>query len=139
MARYGDEQQRYPNTGVDANLEINPDRIFITPDSPSLIDQVTVPQVTANQDNYPLPTREVVLFTTDASRNFTGFSGARPGLTVFANVGTQDGVIVNNSASSTTENRVLCHTAANITLNAGESVIIFYDYASSRWRTVGFI
>ena len=136
MARsYGDDRYELPD---DQRIFPDGDEIVIRTGDSSDIGQVTVPQVTANQNDYPLPSSAVVLFSTDVSRNFTGFAGARPGLTVFCNTGTQDGVIVHNSASSALTNRVLCHTGANITLNGGESAILIYDYAASRWRTVGF-
>ena len=139
MARYEGDPERYQSPNDLPALPFDLDQIAIQSEGSSQIDQVTVPQVTSNQNDYPVPSSGVILFSTDASRNFTGFAGARPGLTVFCNVGTQDGVIVNNSGSSAAANRVLCHTGANITLNAGESAILIYDYSSSRWRTVGFV
>lgn len=101
--------------------------------------QVTPPQVTANQNNYPMPAAEVVRFTTDAARTITGFAGARPGFTILVNVGSQNLVLANASVSSSAENQIVCHTGGNITLNAAESVIVFYDFGSSRWRTIGFV
>jgi hypothetical protein len=102
------------------------------------VGEVELDEVTANQDNFQLPLSLIIIFSTDASRNFTGFTPPRPGILVFCNGGSNDGVIVNNSGSSDAENRVLNHTGANITLNAGESVFLFYHYGSSRWRTIGF-
>src|SRR5262245_52098107 len=104
LSRYS-EDERYSSSDF-IPLDQGNDLPFIVPEDNSQIDQVTVPQVTANQNNYPLPPGGMVIFTTDASRNFTGFVGARPGLTVFYNGGSFDGVIVNNSGSSTAENRV---------------------------------
>jgi hypothetical protein len=103
------------------------------------VGQISPPQVTADQNNYKLPDGELIRLTTDASRTFTGFSPPRLGRFVICNVGAQDVVIANNSASSVAVNRVLCHTAANITLNPNESVEIIYDFASSKWRTIGFV
>lgn len=103
------------------------------------ISQNTPDQITANQNNYSLPVVEIVRLSTDASRTITGFAGARVGRFVIVNVGSQNLVIANNSGSSDAQNRVLCHTGADITLNANESVTIFYDYTSTMWRTVGFV
>jgi hypothetical protein len=100
--------------------------------------QVTPDQVLANQNNYALPAGELIRLSTDASRTFTGFAGARPGVFVVANVGVFDVVIAHQNAGSDAQNRVICHTGANITLNADESVSIIYDFSSLRWRTVGF-
>lgn len=99
----------------------------------------TYDQITANQNNYPLV--EVILhrFTTDASRTITGFLGMGPGIQVIANVGSNDLVLANDSASSDAQNRILSHTGANITLNPKESVPIIYDRASARVRTIGFV
>lgn len=141
MARYiFDEERRYRDSDPVNPLDRDGDLPFIPPpDDNSQIDQVTVPQVTADQNNYELPPGQIVIFSTDASRTFTGFKGARPGFTIFCNGGSFDGVVANNNAGSTTENRTLCHTGANITLNPNESAILFYDFANSRWRTVGFV
>lgn len=137
MARYLDEP-RYEGGDNFPGDRVDTGRPTITPADTSQIDQVTTEQVAADQNNYPLPPGELIRLSTDASRNFTGFSGARPGIFALCNVGGFDVVIVNSSGSSTTENMVLCHTGGNITLNPGESVFILYDFQSSRWRTVGF-
>lgn len=141
MARYTTDPRYDGGGSVNSTDRIDNDRIVIVPDNNSQIDQVTAPQATADQNNYALPPGELIRLSTDASRNFTGFSGARPGIFAIVNVGTvagRDVVIVNDSGGSAAENRVLCHTGGNITLNISESVFIVYDFASSRWRTVGF-
>lgn len=103
------------------------------------VEQVSPPQVTADQNNYTLSEAELVRLSTDASRTFTGFTPPRLGRFVICNVGSFDVVIAHDSASSDAVNHVLCHTGANITLNPNESVTIIYDFVSSRWRTVGFV
>lgn len=143
MARR-ETEDRYIDEGFD--LIVRDDEVVertVLPDNNTTIDQATTQQVTADQNNYALPAGQtfvtVVGFTTDAARTFTGFAGARPGIVIFCNRGSNNGVIANNNASSTDENRVLCHTGADITLNGNESAIMFYDYNSSKWRTVGFV
>lgn len=140
MARYYDDELRY-DTEIESQRSENIESQIrrITTDDSQQIDQITPDQVTADQNNYSLPEGELVRLTTDAARTFTGFAGARPGRFVIANVGSFDVVIANNSASSNAENRVLCHTGANITLNPGESTEIIYDFESLRWRTIGFV
>jgi len=139
MARYLDDR-RYEESGDVGLIDIGDNaQPIITRDDGSQIDQTTVPQVTADQNNYAIPPGELIRLSTDASRTFTGFSGSRPGLFVICNVGSQNVVIANDNAGSTAENRVLCHSGANITLNANESVLITYDFQSSRWRTIGFV
>lgn len=138
--RYAEDLRYDDGSGAGFFLRdrVENDRTVITPADNSQIDQVTTEQVTADQNNYALPPGELIRLSSDASRNFTGFSGARPGIFALANVGGFDVVIVNASGSSTAENQVLCHTGGNITLNPAESVFIVYDFQSSRWRTVGF-
>jgi hypothetical protein len=138
MPRYNDDFDRYGGGDVNSPIEIgNLDLpVTIAPDPGD--DQASV-SVTADQNNYGLPPSGFVIVSTDASRNFTGFTGARLGLTVFCNGGSFDAVIVNNSGSSTLQNRTLTHTGANITLNPGESALLFYDFVALRWRTIGFV
>lgn len=101
--------------------------------------QVTYPQITANQNNFPLATGFFFhRFTSDASRTITGFVGVGIGINVITNTGGNDLVLANNDAGSTAENRILCHTGANITLNPNESALILYDKTSARVRTIGF-
>lgn len=120
-------------------LDPNQVRQVIIAQNNADVAQVSPPQVTADQNNYALPEAELVRLSTDASRTFTGFTPPQRGRFVICNVGAQNVVIANDSASSTDVNRVLCHTGANITLNANESVTIIYDFVSTRWRTVGFV
>lgn len=98
--------------------------------------------ITADQDNFKLTGDAIVhRFTTDAARTITGFRALDldSNVRVIVNVGTQNLVLANDSASSSAQNRILCHTGANITLNQNESVAIFYDRTSSRVRTIGFV
>lgn len=142
MARYLGEDARYVDGGdypiTTPRLDPEQVRRVVGALNTAEVGQVTPPQVTANQNDYAMPDAELVRLSTDASRTFTGFTPPRTGRFVICNVGAQDVVIADNSASSVAENRVLCHTSANITLNPNESVIIIYDFGSSRWRTIGF-
>lgn len=104
----------------------------------------TMPQLTANRDNYIIPnltTKLVIKITTDASRNITGIV-APTDLTVYRrlqirNVGSFDAVLVHASANSFATNRFACPGAANVTVNAGDSVWIQYDPALYRWVVEG--
>lgn len=143
VARYLDGEARYID-GRDVPItkpSLDPEQIrrIVNTLNAAQVGQVTQPQVTADQNNYALPESELVRLSTDASRTFTGFTPPRTGRFVLCNVGGFDVVVANNNAGSTDVNRVLCHTGANITLNPNESVTIIYDFASSRWRTVGFV
>jgi hypothetical protein len=138
MARGYDEEERGYDTEIGQQLQVQAQFSQIVSDNRQRIDQVTPETVTADQNNYSLPQNQIIRITTDASRTFTGFAGARDGIVVFANVGGFDAVIANDSASSAAPNRVLCHTGANITLGPKESALLFYDFVTLKWRTIGF-
>src|SRR5262245_54956488 len=106
----------------------------------SQVEEITYSQITANQNDFALgPEFLRHRFTTDASRTITGFANVGLGTKVIVNVGGFDLVLANNSGLSAVENRILTHTGADITLNPGESVQIFYDRTSARVRTIGFV
>jgi hypothetical protein len=77
-------------------------------------------------------------WSSDASRNVTGF---KPGnqtqvdgqVHVIINVGSQNIVLVNESASSTAANRFTCSTGADITLSANQAADVVYSTTTSRW------
>lgn len=103
------------------------------PDSPT--------QITADQNNYQAGSGRSYFYrlSSDASRNITGFNPAggtnQNGEThVFINAGSNNIVLVNESASSTAANRFTNSTGADITLAANEAALVMYDGTSSRWR-----
>lgn len=99
--------------------------------------EVTYEQVTSNQNDYPLMPGDFHRIFTDASRTITGFANVWPGrFVVVANVGGSDLVIAHDNAGSSVPHRVIVHTAANLTLNLRESVILVYDGQSQRWRVI---
>lgn len=76
--------------------------------------------------------------STDASRNLTGtVNGVDGALHLLVNVGAFDLVLVHESASSSAANRFLCPGSVDVTLNPNDSVDIWYDTTSSRWRVKG--
>lgn len=140
MARYLGDDARY-SEGADYVLT----RPGLTPAEISLLSetigaspilQVSPDQIVANQNDFPLPEGVLIRLSTDASRNITGFAGARSALTVICNVGAQNIVLIHQSASSSAANRIISHTGADLTINANESVLIVYDFTTTRWRTV---
>lgn len=99
----------------------------------------TPAQIAADQNNYnPGGTSYYQRWSTDASRNITGitFTAAQvDGQThVITNIGSQNIVIVNESASSTAANRFHNSTGADITLAADQEVNCWYDATTARWR-----
>ena len=102
------------------------------PDKP--LDETSPDQLTADQNNYSLADAILSRFSTNAARTITGFAGAKAGIKIIANVGSNNLVLANNSASSDAQNRILTHSGANITLTAGQLAIMTYDFTSARWR-----
>jgi len=95
-------------------------------------------QITADQNDYNptnLATSTVLRLTSDATRNITGLQGGADGRIIcLLNVGSNDIVLVNESASSTAGNRFTL--AADFTMPPNESILLIYDSTSSRWRCV---
>lgn len=103
------------------------------PDSPT--------QITADQNDYQAGTGRSLFYrlSSDASRSITGFNPAgstnqNGELHYFINVGSNNIVLVNESASSTAANRFTTVTGADITLAANEMAMLVYDNTSARWR-----
>jgi hypothetical protein len=96
---------------------------------------LTPTQITADQNNYAPTnhaTHSIFRLSTDASRNITGLAGGAEGrIVLIMNVGGFDIVLQNASASSTAANRFAFN--ANVTLKAGQGILLVYDTVQSRW------
>jgi len=97
-------------------------------------------QITAQADDYNptgLSTASVLRLDTDASRDITGLAGGANGRPVLImNVGANDIVLKDESASSTAANRFALN--ADITIAPDQTVGLWYDGTSSRWRISEF-
>lgn len=97
----------------------------------------TPSQITSNQDNWAPGVGMFMRVSSDASRNVTGRSAGQAGEFSYVwNVGSNDIVLVHESASSTAANRFTNSGGADITLAAGRCALMQYDTTSSRWRVV---
>lgn len=96
-------------------------------------------QITADQNNYAptgIATASVLRLSADASRNITGLTSSTSGRLIMAhNVGAQNIVLVDESASSTAANRFAIATG-NLTLLPDSVAVIQYDGTTQRWRVV---
>lgn len=95
-------------------------------------------QITTTADDYAptgIADATVLRLSTDTTQDITGIFAGHPGkeLRIF-NIGTQN-LVLKNNVTSTAANRFLLGT--DITLGADESILLWYDAASSRWRAVG--
>lgn len=104
----------------------------------SLGEEVTEPQLTANQNNFPLaPGFALHRFTTDGvARTITGFAGGAPGrVKFFCNAGGGANITLNNQdAASSAENRIITGTGGNVAITPDQLVYLIYDNTSQRWR-----
>jgi len=83
-------------------------------------------QIASNQNNFQLAPVDMHLFTTDASREITGFAGGWPGREILAfNAGAQDLVIAHQDTGSSAGQRFTGPGAADVTIQAGESAKLF--------------
>lgn len=103
---------------------------------PTIYSSSTTATLTANQNNYVLPSRSFVRVSANAARTITGFAALADGtLKYFVNVGTNSITLSNNSASSSASNRIITHTGADFVLVGSDTAHILYDSTSARWRT----
>ena len=104
----------------------------------ALTGDISPSQITADQNDYNptgLSTASVLRLSSDASRNITGLQGGADGrLIIIHNVGAQNIVLVNASASSSAANRF--SFGGDLTLAASAGVILRYDATDSRWYKV---
>lgn len=97
-------------------------------------------QLTADTNDWNptgLTTCAIIRASTDASRNLTGLQNFASGAKILlCNIGAQNLVLVHESASSAASNRFLCPGSAGFTLNQNDSVYLWYDATSTRWRVI---
>lgn len=93
-------------------------------------------QITADQNDYNptgLSSASTLRLNTDASRTITGLQGGADGrLLLVHNIGAQNIILADESASSSAANRFALNAA--LTLGADQSCLLQYDATSSRWR-----
>jgi len=98
----------------------------------------TPAEITSDQDDYDSGGSEYLRLSTDATRTITGFSGGETGRNLWIiNVGSNDLVLANQSASSSTSNRVITGHTTDITLDPDASAHLWFDDTTSRWRILG--
>ena len=102
---------------------------------------VTSPsQITASQNDYASFARGINRFTTNGAYNLTGMAAGADGeVRILSNVGTTAAntlTIKDSSASSTAANRFLVPWASDYVIQAGGSVVVFYDNTTARWRVL---
>jgi hypothetical protein len=90
-------------------------------------------QITSDQNNYALATNIIHRLSTDAARTLTGLTCSSK-FVVISNVGANDLILANQSASSTAANRIITGSAADFTVSADQTILLYYDSTTARWR-----
>jgi hypothetical protein len=102
----------------------------------ALTGKISPAQITADQNDYNptgLSGASVLRLSSDASRTLTGLSGGSDGREArLVNIGSNPIVLAHDSASSSAANRF--SLGANFNLLPSQSVKLWYDATSSRWR-----
>lgn len=95
----------------------------------------TLTQFTASQNNLDLGTGGIIRISSNAAVDVTGLVATSSGdARVLSNVGSFAITLKHNSTSSTAANRILCVSAADVSIAAGGSAVVYYDGTDSRWR-----
>lgn len=105
-----------------------------------LVSEISPTQLTANVDNYA-PTgfadAAVLILTSDASRDITGFGSPVAGRFFYVfNNGAQD-IVLKHDVTSTAANRIIGRGAADTTLTPKTGVGVYYSAALTRHILVG--
>ena len=99
---------------------------------------ISPPQITATTNNYNptgLSTCNIMRLSTDATRTISGIVAQESGrIIVLINTGTANITITNEGASSTAANRFA--NGGDTTLGTMETMTIWYDETSLRWRAI---
>lgn len=97
--------------------------------------QVTLPQITADQNNYDVGDYDSVLLSSNASRTITGISGGYPGRALFLrNNGGFNIILAYNSGSSLAANRIFAPGGASVTMTpfaTGTRTSVLMIYAAA--------
>lgn len=114
--------------------------LAISPAASSILEQVTLPDISAAANDLLLPTGTSFRATaTGGAQDVTGFSNVKAGRQVeIMNVGVNNIVLRNQNAGSAAENRIITGTAASVTIQPDRSARLTYDGTTTRWRLIAF-
>jgi hypothetical protein len=98
--------------------------------------EIAPAQITSNQDNYNptgFSSAAVVILTSDASRDITGFVPSADGQLVWLfNNGAQN-IVLKHNATSTATNRIIGRGGADTTLTPSTGALLYYSPSIDRW------
>lgn len=104
-----------------------------------VINENTPTQFSANQNNYDAGDYDALMLSSNAARDLTGIAGGVKGRVMrLVNVGSNNIILQNESASSTAANRFTSAGGSDVFVVPGEEVRLYYDSTTLRWRIVEF-
>lgn len=99
------------------------------------LEVVQTSSATGTQNNFTINTTTQFCAASGAAPVFTGLTGGRTGRSlVIHNVGSGTLTFNHQDSNSTAANRIITPSSAAFTIAAGQTALLFYDGASSRWR-----
>ena len=108
--------------------------------SSSILDQVTLPDISATANDLFLPTgNSFRALTSGGAQTVTGFANGMAGRqVVFMNVGVDAITLANDNAGSTEQNRILTGIGGDLVIQPDRSAMLTYDGEIARWRVTSF-
>ncbi len=98
--------------------------------------EIAPTQLTGNVDNYAptgFSTAQVLLLTSDASRNVTGFGSPAAGRMIWVyNNGAQD-IVLKHETTSTAANQIRGTAGADVTLTPKRGALLVYSASVTKW------
>jgi hypothetical protein len=107
----------------------------------SITGEISPEAFTADQNDFTLSNgHSFRLSTNGVARTITGFANVKGGRTVYIHnvAGGANISLANDSASSTTEYRILTGTGGTVAIQPDRSAILQYDSISKRWRLIAY-
>lgn len=105
-----------------------------------LTNEIAPAQITANQNDYAptgFATAAVLILTSDASRDITGFAAPSTGRVIWLfNNGAQN-IVLKHDVTSTAANRIIGRGAADTTLTPKTGAQLYYSTSLTRWIILG--
>lgn len=106
----------------------------------SALNVISPASFSTQQDDYAptgWSTAQVVRLTTGANSDVTGFSASvTDQVKKIANIGSNNVVLKHDDANSAAANRMLLPGSTDLTLTPNDTITLFYDPTSTRWRAV---
>jgi hypothetical protein len=99
-----------------------------------MLNEVTPPQITSNQNNYDIGFADILRLSTDADRIITGLDGGVQGrsLKIF-NIGSYAIILAHQNTASSASNRFKFSIITNVIIMPGSNIDLYYDVTQARW------